>query len=187
MKPSTNNIGKTRVVTGECRASYESLLQPKQSLNGNMEYSCSILIPKTDKKTVADIEAAIDAAKAKAKNEKWGGKIPPNCKSPMRDGDTDRPNDDAYKGHWFINAKSRNKPNVVDQDVRPIIDRTQVYSGGYFRFALSLYGYNVNGNIGVAAGLENAQKLRDGDPLGGSTSAESDFEPIKDGLEDALA
>ena len=185
MKLPNKNIG-TRVVTGTCRASYESLLTPKQSLSGNTEYSCSILIPKSDKKTVAEIETAIENAKAKAKTEKWGGKIPPNCKSPIRDGDTDRPQDTAYRNHFFINAKSRNKPQVVDQNVQPILNPDEVYSGGYFRFALSMYGYNVNGNVGIGAGLENAQKVKDGDPLGGGVSAESDFEPINDDLETAL-
>lgn len=185
-----NNIGKSnRVVTGVVRGSYVRLMTAQQSLNGNLEYSVCALIPKTDKKTVADIQAAIESAKAKGKNEKWGGKIPPNLKTPLRDGDIERPDDPAYKGHYFLNAKSKNKPQVVDSNVQPILDPQEVYSGAYFKFSFSFYPFAVNGNNGVACGLENAQKVRDGDPLGGGASAQSDFDPVSsdDDLESALA
>ena len=50
---------------------------------------------------------------------------------------------------------------------------------------MTFYGYNSNGNRGIAAGLGNIQKLRDGESLGGRTTAAEDFETEED--EDFLA
>lgn len=109
-----------------------------------------------------------------------GGKIPPNLKLPLRDGDIDRPEDEAYKGCYFFNANSRQAPQVVDKQVQPILDQTEVYSGCYGRISVNFYGYNSNGNRGVAAGLGNIQKLKDGEALSSRTNAEDDFEAVED-------
>ena len=106
-------------------------------------------------------------------------------KLPLRDGDTER-DDEAYKGHWFINANSISAPQIVDRQVKPILDRSEVYSGCYARVALSFYAYNSNGSKGIACGLGNIQKIRDGEPLGGRTSATDDFSSVADDDEDFL-
>ena len=106
-------------------------------------------------------------------------------KLPLRDGDLER-EDDAYKGCWFINANSKTAPQVVDRHVQPIIDRSEIYSGVYARVSISLYAFSVNGNKGVACGLGNIQKIRDGEPLGGHTNASNDFDAVDDGDEDFL-
>ena len=93
----------------------------------------------------------------------------------MRDGDVDRPDDEAYADSYFINANSRTKPGIVDRNVEPIIDMTEIYSGCYGRVSMVFYAYNVNGNKGIAAGLQNIQKLEDGEPLGGKSRPEDDF------------
>lgn len=111
---------------------------------------------------------------------KWGGKIPPNLKLPLRDGDIDRPEDEAYANSFFLNANSRQAPQVVDRHVQPILDQNEVYSGCYGAISVTFYGYNSNGNRGIAAGLGNIQKLRDGEPLGGRTNAADDFESADD-------
>ncbi len=51
---------------------------------------------------------------------------------PLRDGDVER-DDEAYKGHYFINANSKTAPQIVDRSVKPILDRSEVYSGCYGR------------------------------------------------------
>jgi len=112
---------------------------------------------------------------------KFGGKIPPKgaLKLPLRDGDTER-DDDAYAGCYFVNANSKTAPQIVDKYVRPILDRSEVYSGVYAHVSLSFYAFNTNGNKGVACGLGNIQKVRDGEPLGGRTNASSEFETLDD-------
>ena len=96
-------------------------------------------------------------------------------KNPLRDGDRERPDDEAYRGCWFINANSATAPGIVDSDRQPIIERSEVYSGVYGRASINFYAFNSNGNKGIACGLNNLQKIADGEPLGGKSRAEDDF------------
>lgn len=166
----------TKVITGKVRFSYAHVFKPYAVEAGQEEkYSVSILIPKSDKKTIAKIKKAIEAAKV-AGASTFGGKIPANLKTPLRDGDTDRPDDPVYAGHYFMNANSKQKPGVVDAQLQEIIDSEEFYSGCYGRASVNFYAYNVSGNKGIAAGLNNLQKTADGDYLGGRSRAEDDFE-----------
>ena len=144
-------------------------------MNGSEpKYSVSAIIPKSDTKTINAIKAAIEQAK-KDSLSKWGGKVPSNLHLPLRDGDIDRPDDEAYAGCYFFNANSRQAPQVVDAKVQKIIDQSEVYSGCYGKISVTFYGYNSNGNRGIAAGLGNIQKLKDGESLGGRSNAEDEF------------
>ena len=167
---------KTKVVTGiNTRFSYFNGWEPV-SINGSKpKYSISVLIPKTDTVTINKINEAIDIAIEEC-IARFGGKKPNKAtlKLPLRDGDLERDND-AYKGHYFINANSINAPQIVDANLDPILDRNEVYSGCYGRVSLNFYAFNSNGNKGIACGLGNVQKLRDGEPLGGRSSAKDDF------------
>ena len=163
-----SNQNPTRVVTGEVRLSYAHVFEPNSIQGGKPKYSVSLIIPKSDTATIAAIERAVDAA-----IDAGIGKAA--LKLPLRDGDTER-DDEAYANAYFVNANSLTPPQVVDENVAPILDRSEVYSGCYARVSLSFYAFNTNGNKGVACGLGNIQKLRDGEPLGaGRISAESDF------------
>ena len=169
-----------RVVTNEVRLSYANVWAPK-SINGSDEkYSVSIIIPKSDTETIGLINKAIDQA-INDGIAKFGGKKPNKAaiKLPLRDGDTER-DDEAYKGDYFINANSTTPPQIVDKYVKPILDRNEVYSGCYARVSLNLYAFNSNGNKGVACGLGNIQKIRDGESLGGRSSATDDFSTVAD-------
>ena len=176
---TTNN--KTKVITGiNTRLSYFHGWEPA-SINGGAErYSTAVLIPKDDKVTIDAINAAVDAA-IEAGIAKFGGKKPNKAaiKLPLRDGDVER-EVEAYKGHYFVNANSNTPPQIVDRAVKPILDRSEVYSGCYARVSLSFYAFNSNGNKGVACGLGNIQKVRDGEPLGGRTNAADDFATLDD-------
>ena len=146
------------------------------SINGSKpKYSVSVLIPKSDETTVRKVNEAINTAIEEG-IAKFGGKKPNDAtiKLPLRDGDLER-DDEAYKGHYFINANSVTAPQIVDTMTNPILDRNEVYSGCYGRVSLNFYAFNSNGNKGVACGLGNIQKLRDGEPLGGRSSAKDDF------------
>lgn len=187
----TNKNLQTKVVTGEVRFSYLHVFEPHAVEEGQeKKYSVSILIPKDDKETLARIKKAIENA-IDASLPKWGGKKPANLKMPLRDGDTDRPDNPEYHGHYFINANSTFKPGVVDAQLNPIIDSTELYSGCYGRASINFYGYNVSGNRGIAAGLNNLQKLRDGETLGGRARPEDEFEAVDvsndGGIDDFLA
>lgn len=161
------------------RLSYVNIWET-QSINGSEpKYSVSLIIPKSDTATLNKIKQAIEVAKQEAVS-KFGGKIPANLKLPLRDGDIDRPDDEAYQNSYFINCNSKQKPQVVDSQVQPILDQTEVYSGCYGRVSVTFYGFNSNGNRGVAAGLGNVQKLRDGDALGGRMRAEDEFSTLSD-------
>lgn len=172
---------KTKVITGiNTRLSYFHGWEPV-SINGGAEkYSVSVLIPKNDKATIDAINAAIDAAIEEG-IAKFGGKKPNKAaiKLPLRDGDVER-EDEAYKGHYFVNANSNTAPQIVDRMVKPILDRSEVYSGCYARVSLNFYAFNSNGNKGVACGLGNIQKVRDGEPLDGRTNAADDFASLED-------
>lgn len=171
----TKAMPANKVVTGEVRFSYAHVWEP-DSINGSdPKYSVSILIPKNDTKTINMINKAIEAAKEMGKAEKFGGKIPANLKLPLRDGDEDRPDDEVYTGHYFVNATSKTKPGIVDKNCQPITDSTEVYSGCYGHASITFYPFNTNGNRGIACGLNNLMKTADGDPLGGRSRAEDDF------------
>ena len=175
------NVNKTKVITGKnTRLSYFHGWEPT-SINGGPErYSVSVLIPKDDKETIKAINDAVDAAIEEG-IAKFGGKKPNKAaiKLPLRDGDTER-EDEAYAGHWFINANSKTAQQIVDKAVKPILDRDEVYSGCYARVSLNFYAFNSNGNKGIACGLGNIQKIRDGESLGGRSSAADDFSTEED-------
>lgn len=175
------NISRTKVITGkDTRLSYFNGWEPKSINGGHEKYSVSLLIPKNDKETINAIEKAIDAAIEEGIG-KFGGKKPNKAaiKLPLRDGDIER-DDEAYKGHYFINANSLTAPQIVDKAVKPILDRSEVYSGCYARVSISFYAFNSNGNKGIACGLGNIQKIRDGEPLGGRSNAADDFTSLED-------
>jgi hypothetical protein len=169
-----------KVITGpNTRWSYANVWEPKSINGGALKYSVSLIIPKSDKTTVDKINAAIKAAYEEGQSKlKGNGRSVPALsaiKTPLRDGDLERPDDEAYANSYFINANSPSAPGVVDADRNTIIDRSEVYSGVYGRASISLYAFNSNGNKGIACGLNNLQKIRDGEPLGGKSRAEDDF------------
>ena len=175
-----NFINPTKVITGpETRWSYANVWDAKSINGGAPKFSVSLIIPKSDRKTLEKIRAAIQAAYEEGQGKlKGNGKSVPALsalKTPLRDGDTERPDDEAYKNAYFVNANSSTAPGIVDADRQPIIDRSEVYSGVYGRASINFYAFNSNGNRGIACGLNNLQKIRDGEPFGGKSRAEDDF------------
>ena len=178
-------VNPLKVITGkDTRWSYCNVWEPKAINGGTPKFSVSLLIPKKDTVTVNKIKAAIEAAyrEGEAKLKGNGKTVPPltAIKTPLRDGDAERPDDPAYAGHYFVNANSATAPGIVDADCQPILTRSEVYSGVYGRASISFFAFNSSGNRGVACGLNNLQKIRDGEPLGGRASAESDFSDFDD-------
>lgn len=155
------------------RFSYAHVFEAASVNGSDPKFSCSIIVPKKHKKDIKRIKDAINQAIQENK-DKFGGKIPANLKTPLRDGDVDREDDEAYKDAFFLNANSKVRPHVVDGEFNPL-DPTEFYSGCYGRVSLTFFAYNVNGNRGIAVGLQNIMKTADGEPLGGRSSAEDDF------------
>jgi hypothetical protein len=177
---SKKQINPMKVITGkDTRWSYANVWEARAINGGTPKFSVSLIIPKSDTVTVNKIKAAIEAAYKEGESKLKGNSksVPPlsAIKTPLRDGDTERPDDPAYKDSYFLNANSSTAPGIVDADCEPILQRSEVYSGVYGRASINFYAFNTNGNRGIAVGLNNLQKIRDGEPLGGKASAESDF------------
>jgi hypothetical protein len=178
VKFKEDNIMK--VITGkDTRWSYANVWEPKSINGGTPKYSISLIIPKSDTDTVNKIKKAIEVAykEGEVKLRGNGKSVPPltNLKTPLRDGDVERPDDVAYANSYFINANATYAPGIVDASCQPIINKDEVYSGVYGRASISFYAFNSNGNKGIACGLNNLQKIRDGEPLGAKSRAEDDF------------
>lgn len=166
----------------EVRLSYMNLIDPRQrdaEHPNEMQYSTAVLIPKTDVDTIKAIRTAIAEALADGVAKKWGGKMPPKSqlKNPLRDGDEDRPDDEVYAGHYFLNAKGpkggKEKPILLNKNGDETTDPAVIYSGVNGKVALQFYAFDVNGNKGVAAGLSAFISSETGEPLGNTVTAAS--------------
>lgn len=173
----SNQVNSTKVITGKVRFCYVNVFEPTAMNEGDTpKYNICVLIPKSDTATIDKINKAVEAAKeaGKAKLADKNGRIPANLKLPMRDGDVERPDDPAFEGMYFINANSMRQPSIVDRSLNPIMSRDEFYSGCYGRASINFYAFNVSSK-GIAAGLNNLQKLEDGEMLAGGSTAEEDF------------
>ena len=176
----SKNTNPMKVITGpETRWSYANVWEARSINDGTPKFSVSLIIPKSDTRTLNKIKAAIEAAykEGEAKLKDNGRSVPAlsAIKTPLRDGDLERPDDEAYADSYFVNANSATAPGIVDANLDPILERSEVYSGVYGRASINFYAFNSNGNKGIACGLNNLQKIKDGESLGGKSRAEDDF------------
>lgn len=178
------DLNSTKVVTGKVRFSFVNVFEARAFGEGQTpKYSVMLLIPKSDVGTVSRIKKAIDAAAQKGLSTKFGGKLPAVLKTTLKDADKDMDQDgeifadkwDYTAGHYIINVSTQVQPQIVDANLNPIINPTEFYSGCYGRASINFFAYNNNGNKGISAGLNNLQKLEDGESLGSFTTAEQDF------------
>ncbi len=169
----------TSLVTKKVRLSYVHLTKPYANTPGAEEkYSVTLLIPKTDMETYQAIIAGIQEAMQAGIQSKWNGSAPAQPAIPLYDGDGLRPGGEAFgpecKGHWVLRASSKQRPEVVDINVQPILTPSDIYSGMYGRVSINFFAYANSGKKGIGCGLNNVQKLADGEPLGGSRSSATD-------------
>lgn len=181
---------KATEVMVPCRISYAHIWKPYTNKDGSAgKYGTALLISKEDKKTIAKIEnavkAAIDAGKSKLAN-KEGKVVMKGLKLPLRDADEEEISDAAYKGMMFFNASSDRKPQVVDRRKERIEDEDEVYSGCFCNVLINFYAFSADGNKGIAAGLGNIQKVKDGERLAGGHTADEDFDELDDEEEDDI-
>lgn len=170
----------TRVVI-PCRLSYAHVWEP----NEDGKYSTALIIDP-DEKLLEKIETATKNAmiEGKSKLANKAGKIPSNIKVPLRNADEEGIEDEAYAGKYFMNASTKQKPQIVDRRKNGIKDESEVYSGCYCNVSVNFYAFAVEGNKGIACGLNNIQKVKDGDRLSGGSSADADFEDLGDDEDD---
>lgn len=171
----------TKLITGLVRFSYAHVWEPTAIEEGTeKKYSVALIIPKTDTDTVDKIKAIVENLKEQAK-VKNNGKLPVKFKTPLRDGDEERPDDESYAGAYFINCSSKTQPQIVgterdvDNKLKAITNQADFYSGCFGRASINFFLFDTKGNKGIAAGLNNLQKLKDGDPLAGRSNADDDF------------
>jgi len=157
-----------KLMTPSFRVSFPSVFTPSAGFDGQeAKYSLVMLFEKhTD---LTEMKKAVeDCIK-----EKWGVKVPKDLRSPFRDGDEKEL--DGYKGCVFVKASSKQRPGLVDKDLQPIISQDEFYPGCFARATLSVFAYEKSGNRGVSFGLQNIQKLDDGESFLGKVSPEEDF------------
>ena len=172
-------------VTTKGRFSYAHVLKAHSINGGEPAYSVDLLIPKTDAAAIQKIQAEITRVFNEAIPTKFGGHKPTNWRSPLIDGDTIvdkktgklRP---ETAGHYVLRAKCSQDqpPEVVGADRQPIFSARDFKSGDYGRLSGNFYAYNNSGNTGISFGLNNVQKLAEGEAFDGRTSAENDFDDV---------
>lgn len=155
--------------------------------NGVRYYEFDLLFSPEAQQTAE--YAALKAAVVATAKKKWPDGTPEGSRNPLRkasakkrqaDGSSHYP-EAQFPGWTFMHVKSKNKPGVVDAQVREITDESEIYGGCTVRVSVGPYAYQKKGNVGVAFGLNNLQKLKDGDPIGGAKSRpEDDFAPVGD-------
>lgn len=167
------------MITGKCRISYPALFEAKPNPSGALKYSCSLLIPKSDTKMVAEFQRAIDKAIELGKEKVWKGKVPKFRYEPMRDGDAELASGEKtgkeYAGHFFVNCSANTAPGVVGPDAKPLLDHGAIYAGCYVRADVNPFPYNNSGNNGVGWGLNNIMLVAAGERLDGRQNAEDAF------------
>lgn len=172
-------MNTTTITTGKVRLSYFNGFTAKPGVDGgDPQFGTSILISKSDTKTVDAINKAILDAKI-AGLAKLGftdvKKIPSTMKTPLRDGDAERPGDPVYEGMYFLNANNKKKPGIVDRARQAILDPEAIKSGDYARVNLTFYAFAVPANKGIAAALNHVQFVSEGEALDGRISADEAF------------
>lgn len=166
-----------KVVTGKVRLSYPNLFTPQSFNGGEPKFNANFIIPKKDKKTIAKIKEAIQVVYNENKTGKLKGTKPEKFKHPiLRDGDEERPDEEAYENALFFSASGKRQPLILDEDGDEVLDQSDIYSGCYVRVSMNLFAYNSNGGKGIGAGLNAVKKVADGEPLGGASASAADFD-----------
>ena len=170
-----------KAMTPKFRVSFPQLFEPSaMDENSKPKYGVTMLFPKDV--SLAKLKKAHDKALEEGIEKLWKGKKPKNLRSPFRDGDEEEDycDKDGYADHIFVRASSLQKPGVIDADKDKISDPAEVYAGCYARATVVAYAYDVAGNRGVAFGLQNVQKLKDGEAFSGRMKAEDEFDEWED-------
>jgi hypothetical protein len=167
---------------GTAHYSFVFRAQPAMDPSKEPQFCLTLAFDKADPKLKKLKDAILEVAKAKF-GAKAGQMLEKGqLKDPLRDGDKERSDDEKFVNKFFLTARSNSKPGVVDADAEPMMDQEDFYSGCTARADIWLYAFDKAGNKGVAAILNNAQKLADGERLAGRRSASDAFKEAEDEL-----
>lgn len=177
-----------KVITNEGRLSYAKLLEPgKEGEMDEGKYGTAFLISKGDKETIKLLRQAYNQAlEVGKKNYKWTDKEISRMDDPIKDGDDVEAEDSVYTDMFYINARSKRKPQVINCRNEPLTTEDEVYSGMYAKISVTAFPYDKGGK-GVSFSLNNVLKTRDGERFSGAASAENDFaDDLEEGEDDDL-
>lgn len=182
----------TKVITPAATLSYPHLDKPVQDTDdegkpkGKPKYSCTLIFP------VGTDLRAMEAAAEAAGRAKWGDKYPV-IKKGFRNQTfrTDTEEKGYPDGSTFVNARTEAQPGMVfshadpnDKSEKPRPTKVALeqivdvfYAGSVVRASLNAFAYETKGNRGVAFGLNNLQKIKDGPRLDNRKAAEDEFTP----------
>ena len=168
------------------RLSYANLFEPRENKSGELRYGSALIIPHKHPQ-IKELKAAIDEAGEEKFGKKWESMRKKT--DPLHDADKDGKADDnpEYEGHYYINTSSKRKPQVVDRQVQPILDESELWSGCYCNVSIAIFAFEVPENKGVSFGLNNLQKVKEGERLGGAANADEEFEELEDDEDDGFA
>lgn len=177
----------TKCLIGEARMNFVRVFEPESFNGGDPKYSVILSFPQSNKELVKKIQTAIDECVEKTKTAKYGGKLPKSFNIvELKDGDTDYEKD-GFAGMFTLKASSAYKPEVVKRMTvagKPtfvqITDEDEFYSGCYGYASVTFFAYDNGVSKGVTCGLNSLLKTRDGERLGGATSAAEDFAGLAD-------
>lgn len=171
------------MITPEMTISFPAIFEAKLNMEGTKkQYSCCVLIDKSDKEGVKALKEAVEKAIAKGMAKMWGGKKPYFKNEPLRDGDEEiekgiktLPEHKDYQGKLFFSAYGNETPGVVDAQARPLMDQSKLYSGCIVRLDVNPYPFSNSGSNGVGWYLNNVMVVRDGKRLDGKQEATDAF------------
>ena len=176
-----NKVQSKTITIGPVRVSYHSLITPRsQSWNTeDVKYSLTMLIPKSDLATKSAIDTAIEFTASEALHTKWNGAAPISLIAPLHDGDGIRPNGEPYgsecAGCYVMNANSKEQPEIVDSNLRPVLNKNEIYSGMWVYVSINFFAYMRSGKKGIGCGLGPVMKFKDDEPLSGRLTAKKAF------------
>jgi len=164
-------MSNERVMSPKFRVAFAKVFTPDAE---NDKYSLAMLF---------DNNTDISELKELVKNvvaDKYGNKVPKKFMYPFKDGnEQDTEAYPFFKNQTIVNASTKFKIGLVDEDVNPIIDQSEFYNGCYARATLSAYCWEFKGKAGVSFNVQNVQKVGDGERLGGAVTAEQEFEAVE--------
>lgn len=168
----------TKVITGSVILNYVNVKEAKANLLSlEPKFSVVILIPKESETINKVYEGIYNATKNGL--ELWGGQVPQDLITCLKDGDST--GKEEYKNHFYINATSKYRPQIVDKDLK-LLNPDKLYNGCVARVSISFYPYNhkESKNKGISCELLNIQKLQDGNLILNRASAIDDFSEVYD-------
>lgn len=166
-----------KLMIKDARLAFPQLFEPK-AVNGEGEpaFSASFILT-ADHAQLDEIRKAQEAVG----KEKWGAKwetvkkeIAAKDRFALHDGDT-KADYAGYEGNFFISARNKTRPTVLDRDKSPLVPADgRPYAGCHVNASIELWAQDNAYGKRINASLRGVQFLRDGDAFAGGGAASAD-------------